>query len=372
MLVSRLIIGGREMSSQESFVLESINRQIGVTQDCRCQDGSPIEELILNFVKDKAARSQSQKTAKAYFDTVTGFRAYLQERGYDLIMYTRSEEGWTEYTFIRSKIADCASDFAIKSKKPGKVLVAEATRDQRLAILSSFYQYADLRRKIPFSNPMTMIERSPVEAYAGAVALSEDHVQAVLAQIDCSTLIGLRNYTLLLVLFTTGGRVGQVQCLTRGALYISPFRVVTVVFRHTKGNKVSEQQLDPRVSACLLGYIETLYGKPVEQIEASAPLWTILNDIPSPLKKDGTALYQKGDPLGYGAIRYLCQQLLGTGKVHTTRHTFSLAMLEAGATNDELQEQLNHSDPKTTQRYARHFKRQKNKYAVTIASRFGL
>ena len=347
-------------------------KQITQPEVPRCQDGSPIEELILSFVKEKAARSQSQKTAKAYFDTVTAFRAYLQKRGYDLVMYTREEEGWNEYTFIRSKIADCASDFAIRSKKPGKTLVAESTRDQRLAILSSFYMYADKRRKVPFSNPITMIERSPVEAYAGAVALSEDHVQAALARIDRSTLTGLRNYTLLLVLFNTGGRVGQVQQLTRGALYVSPSRVVTVVFRHTKGNKASEQQLDPRVSACLLDYLETLYSRPIEQVEASVPLWTILNEIPSPVKDDGTMLYRKGDALGYGAIRYLCQQLLGTGKVHTTRHTFSLAMLEAGATNDELQEQLNHSDPKTTQRYARHFKRQKNKHAAAIASRFGL
>src|SRR5260370_42485478 len=79
---------------------------------------------------------------------------------------------------------------------------------QQLAILSSFYQYADRRRKVPFSNPITMIERSPIEAYAGAVALSEDHVQAALARIDQSTLIGQRNYTLLLVLFNTGGGVG--------------------------------------------------------------------------------------------------------------------------------------------------------------------
>ncbi len=159
-------------------------KQITQPEVPRCQDGSSIEELILNFVKEKAARSQSQKTAKAYFDTVIAFRAYLQERGYDLIMYIREEEGWNEYTYIRSKIADCASDFAILSKKPGKSLVAEATRDQRLAILSSFYKYADIRRKIPFSNPITMIERSPVEAYAGAVALSENQVQAALASID--------------------------------------------------------------------------------------------------------------------------------------------------------------------------------------------
>src|SRR5712692_2186608 len=309
-------------------VVESSGRAITSPQEPRCQDGSPIEELILNFVKDKAARSQSQKTAKAYLDTVTAFRAYLHTQGYDLVMYTREEVGWNDYTFIRSKLADCASDFAIRSKRPGRTLVAEATRDQRLAILSSFYRYADTRRKVPFSNPITMLERSPIEAYAGAVALSEDHAQAALAKIDRSTLIGQRNYTLLLVLFNTGGRVGQVQLLTRGALYVSPSRVVTVVFRHTKGNKASEQQLDPRVSACLLDYIETLYDRPIEQIEASAPLWTILNDIPSPIKDNGTALYQKGDPLGYGAIRYLCQQLLGTGKVHTTRHTFSLAMLE--------------------------------------------
>ena len=123
-------------------------------------------------------------------------------------IYTRDEEGWTDYTFIRSKIADCASDFAIRSKKPGKTLVAESTRDQRLAILSSFYQYADTRRKVPFSNPITMIERSPIEVYAGAIALSEEHVQAALAAIDRSTLLGSRNYALLLVLFNTGGRVG--------------------------------------------------------------------------------------------------------------------------------------------------------------------
>ncbi len=358
--------------SQYPSIIDSNEKALTSPEEPRCQDGSPIEELILNFVKEKAARSQSQKTAKAYLETVTAFRAYLQQRGYDLVMYTREEVGWNDYTFIRSKIADCASDFAIKSKKPGKTLVAEATRDQRLAILSSFYRYADTRRKVPFSNPITMIERSPIEAYAGAIALSEEHVQAALATIDRSTLLGSRNYALLLVLFNTGGRVGQVQRLTRGALYIAPSRVVTIVFRHTKGNKAIEQELDLRVSAVLIDYLEALYEKPIEQIDTSAPLWTVLNDIPSPQRQDGRPLYQKGDPLGYGAIRYLCQQLLGTGKVHTTRHTFSLAMLEAGATNDNLQEQLHHSDPKTTQRYARHFKRQKNKYAAAIASKFGL
>jgi integrase len=217
-----------------------------------------------------------------------------------------------------------------------------------------------------------MIERSPVEAYAGAVALSEEQVQQALASIDRSTLLGQRNYALLLVLLTTGARVGQVQKLTRGALSVSPSHVVTIVFRHMKGNKSNEQVLDPRVSAVLLEYLEALYNQPVERIAVAAPLWTVLTDIPSPTRKDGAPLYRKGDPLQYGAIRYLCQQILGTSKVHTTRHTFSVAMLESGATTDELQEQLCHSDPKTTHHYARHFQRQKNKYAAAVTTRFGL
>jgi len=67
----------------EYTVVESINHAVVVSDEPQCQDGSPIEALILNFVKEKAARSQSEKTAKAYFDTVAGFRAYLQEQGYE-------------------------------------------------------------------------------------------------------------------------------------------------------------------------------------------------------------------------------------------------------------------------------------------------
>ena len=74
----------------------------------RCEDGSSIEALLLDFVKTKAARSQSQKTAKAYFETMTAFRAYLQERGLDLILYTRDEPGWTDYPVEEAGEAACS------------------------------------------------------------------------------------------------------------------------------------------------------------------------------------------------------------------------------------------------------------------------
>jgi len=47
-------------------------------------------------------------------------------------------------------------------------------------------------------------------------------------------------------------------------------------------------------------------------------------------------------------------------------------MQEAGATIDELQEELLHSNIATTLIYARHVKRQKNKHAQQIADMLGL
>ena len=52
-------------------LIENASHSVSLPNEPRCQDGSPIEALILNFVKEKAARSQSEKTAKAYFDTET-------------------------------------------------------------------------------------------------------------------------------------------------------------------------------------------------------------------------------------------------------------------------------------------------------------
>lgn len=140
------------MSQMDNIsIVESTNQSVTFPDAPRCQDDSPIEELILQFVKDKAARSQSQKTATIYFETITSFRAYLREHGCDLVMYTRDEDDWNDYTFIRSRIADHASNFAIWSKQPDKRLVAEATRDQRLAILSSFYRCHFKRQKNKYS-----------------------------------------------------------------------------------------------------------------------------------------------------------------------------------------------------------------------------
>ena len=177
----------------------------------RCKDGSSIEDLIESFVLAKFARTQSTKTARVYSETITTFRTTLQKQGMDLVMYTNDQIA--DYDVIRVRIAEVARDFAMHSRRANHPTVSTNTRNLRLAVLSSFYGYAERNVKVPFANPISIIERSPVEAYAGAVALEQDEVRAALRKITTTTLQGKRDAALLQVLLNTGRRVSEVQHL---------------------------------------------------------------------------------------------------------------------------------------------------------------
>lgn len=324
----------------------------------RCVDGSSIEDLIFEFLRAKAARTKSMKTVQAYRRIVLGFRTFLQETyGWDLLLYTRDEQGWNEYRFIRAKLAAAASDYSVTSKTPGRLL-KDTTRNQTLAALSSFYQYADMRNKSPFLNPITMVERSPIEEYDGAEALPLEDVPMLLEAIDQTTLQGKRDYALLQVLFNTGARVGTVLALCLGDVHVAKNGSITLFFRTMKGGKETARVLTPEISLILFHYIEAVYGTAWDK---KKPVWIALTNGPT---------FHYGDPLKYQAVRDLCQKYLGTSKVHTTRHTFSKAMYDAGATLEDVQLQLEHSDPKLTQKHYTKFQKKENTYRDVLTKVF--
>lgn len=334
-----------------------------LAQAPRCKDGSTIEELIESFLKAKFARSQSLKTMRAYSEIITTFRTTLQKQGMDLVMYICQEI--PDYDVIRVRIAEVARDFSMCSRRPRRPTVSTNTRNLRLATISSFYDYAERNVKIPFTNPIKIVERSSVEAYSSAVALEQEDVRTALQQIDTSTLAGKRDAALLQVLFNTGRRVSEVQHLTWGNMRIGHTGTVTLFFAHIKGGKAVSTPLDARVSALLLEYLHSYYGEQLARLDASAPLWINMSEIKNDKQQEGAAL-------GYQAIRKICDKHLGVTKVHTTRHTFSHLMKEAGATIEERQAQLLHSSVATTQIYDKRLSRGKNKYAGDLATMLGL
>jgi integrase len=354
----------------------------------RCNDGTSIEELIASFVKAKFALTQSQKTAKAYFTTTVAFRRFLLTHGVDLLTNLKGRSV-DEVDMFRVKLADCARDFVIVSAHPGK-LVSKTTRNQRLAILSSFYQYAEQNKKISFANPITLIQRSKVEPYGKSVALEPSEVSAkleALASQPEKTIEDKRNLALLAMLFTTGRRVHEIQSLQLNDLRIVPLRVkhetsgkevdteyIVITFQKMKSGKSLVLTLDMDVSAYVLDYIRSYYGAELYTL-TNAPVWVNLSPVPMTTKQQ-QAWERMGcpehRPLGYQAIRQICDDFMDFRKVHITRHTFTKALKRAGATLEERQALLGHSSPVTTQLYDRQDDRGSTKYTASVAEMFGL
>src|SRR5205807_2011893 len=121
---------------------------------------------------------------------------------------------------------------------------APTTYNQRLACVSSFYRYAH-KQGILEHNPIERVERRRVQAYAGAKALTSEHVKQALTSIDRSTPAGARDYALLMVYLQTGRRLSEVANLELGDLEEQDGGSsgggggkLQVTFRRCKGGKV--------------------------------------------------------------------------------------------------------------------------------------
>ncbi len=309
----------------------------------------PLDLLVLAWLDAKFRTSTSEKTRKAYTDAIQQFRTLLHSQGLDL----DSEPG---------RVALLAQAFAGSSAR-GKQ-VAPATYNQRLAILSSLYRYAHKQGVssplfLPH-NPIEALDRARVQQYARAHALTDDVVAAALASIDQSTLSGQRNYAMLAVLLATGRRAQEVATLTWGDVRLHKERA-TLTFAHAKGHEVMQDELPAVVTAALLRWLHAYYGPDLDQLDAATPLWISL-------ARDGS----RGKQLGYAALTVICKKILGTSKVHVTRHTFAATMEQLGAPVSEIQVRLGHKFLATTGRYLAGLKRAENRHGEQLAALFGI
>jgi integrase len=296
------------------------------------------------------AHEKSVRTHKAYKQTLEQFRKELARIGKDLDADVRT-------------IMLTAQAFASSSKSRSRA--SDSTQNTRLAILCSFYEYAiehfllmPMNEKGHVMNPMKVVDRAKVEPYHNIRWLEEQEVMQRLSQIDRSTLEGKRDYILLHILFYTGRRAQEIASLRWRHVHQGEY--ITLTFEHCKGDKTMRDELPSGYGNALLDWLQAYYGS-VECLDPETPLWASLTI--------NTAL--QGKPLGVRAIERLCIKHLQT-HTHVTRHSFSHAMIKAGATLPELQDRLGHSSLHTTGIYAKVFTGAKNPHAKKLAAMFGI
>jgi len=317
---------------------------------------TPVDLAIRSWLSAKYSQgSRSEQTIKKYSAVLTRFRAGLQAAGLDL----DSDPDTVKL----------AAEAFVDAVRTG---IGAATANQRLAILSSFYTYVLKHHKLPVAvNPVATIDRCRVQAYAGAQALvvgSDPQTKYAdlrrrLAAIDRTTPIGARDYALLLVLLQTGRRLSEVAGLRWRDVTVSADQAaVTLRFPRCKGGKALQDTLPVATSEALLAWLRLAYGPDLRRLDKNAPLWLSASRNRS----------RYGPALGIRSIANICERWLGTSKVHATRHTFAMAMVDAGAKVHEVRDRLGHSSLHTTGRYIAALKSAHNPYGQALEDLFGL
>ncbi len=303
----------------------------------------PIEFAISVWLDAKAKLSSSEKTRRAYADTLASFRQALQRTGLDLTSPARD-------------VATVMQVWAAKDST-GQHDVSANTHNQRIACISSFYNFARKRQLLHVDNPTEMIERRKVQAYAGAVPMSKAHVSAALRAIDRNSLIGMRDYALLAVALGTARRLSEVGSLVVGDVAVEGV-TVTLTFRRMKGGKSGRNVLPTAAGRALVEWLEAQYGT---EWQPDNPVWVSLAHDRS-----------KGKRLSTRSISDICQKRLGTSKVHALRHTTARVMEEAGAKVSDIQAMLGHSSLATTGIYLRALSSGDNPHAEAVAAMLGM
>jgi integrase/recombinase XerD len=300
--------------------------------------GSPLDLAIAGWLHEKAGRSGSAETRRAYAATLARFRAALQAALLELdgppAAVALAAQGWA-----------------------GQGDPAPASFNRRLAVLSSFYAYG-LRVELLGANPIARVQRRRVQTYADAEALSAAAVRARLQAIDQSDQVGMRDYALLSVALETCRRVGELAALRWGQLRIADGRTVTLAFSRTKGGAVRRHQLSVASSGVLLRYLRAAHGD-LGALRDDAAVWA------------SASRRNPGAPLSARSLERISEVRLGI-HFHAIRHTGAQIREQQGAKVSEIQAILGHSSLATTGRYLAALRSAEDAHAEGVAALLGI
>lgn len=257
-----------------------------------------------------------------------------------LLLYFQEEKGVPANSIeLRMLNRNLVSDFLDWLEAQRKVSVT--TRNQRLAAMKAFAHYVQYRNPEYLENCTDIITMRPKKhEKPGIPFLTEDELKALLAQPDPSTRHGLRDLTLLSLLYDSGARVQEITDLQLKDIRLTNPAMVTLT---GKGRKARQVPLMKETCTLLDTYIRNfdLNSEPL-----TAPLF---------FNKKGEALSRYG--ITYILKKYVSKaELDGSARKispHGLRHTKAMHLLRAGVNMIYIRDFLGHVDISTTEVYAR-------------------
>lgn len=275
-------------------------------------------------------RIRNPHTRAAYLHAVKKFLAWAEDRGLELVRITPKDVG--QYM-----------DGLRKEK------TSIATRKQHLAALRHFFDGLVTRHAI-ILNPALSVRGERYEVVEGKTPeITVTDARALLASIDTSHVVGLRDRAVVSILIYTASRAGAVAALRRGGFYHAGEQ--WMLHFEEKGGKSREIPVRHDLEQVIFAYLDAAG----------------LRDAPKETPLFRTA-YLKTGRLTNNAMHVVdvCRMVKRRLKdadlpsrlsPHSFRVTTITDLLEQGVPLEDVQRLAGHADPRTTRLYDRRQKK---------------
>ncbi|MEX2013938.1 MAG: tyrosine-type recombinase/integrase [Parcubacteria group bacterium] len=285
-------------------------------------------------------RGASTNTIRSYSNTFTHLLAFMDEKE-----HIKADALLLDH-FDRNVILRFL-DWLQTSKKSGN-----ATRNQRLAVLHSFFrymQYEDVKRMARWQEILSIKVKRQLKRSVNY--LTVDAIKFLLAQVATGNKTGRRNLALIALMYDSGARVQEMIDLSPSALRMDKPSCITL---HGKGNKKRIVPLQQEQVALLRMYMEeNALDRPANN---QRPLFA--NNRGGRLSSAGITYILN---MYAEMARKLKPELIPRISPHTLRHSKAMHLLQAGVNLIYIRDMLGHVSIQTTEIYARADSKQKRK-----------
>ena len=250
---------------------------------------------------------------------------------------------WTEFlTSTRDKKLFTAKPIDLLHyielrQKSGKV--KNATISKELCVLRTLYAYLQDFKKIKL-NPAASLPELICEPPAEKKYLTVNECFKLLESIKTDTLIGLRDHTIIALLWSTGLRSSELCALDRNDIDL---REGSLIVRKGKGGKQRQVFFNNKMLEMLTHYWVMFPG------DADTPLFYAFSKNGSNKKKH--ARLSQSRLVDIAGERSKTAGITKKVSPLTFRHTFATHMYEAGVTMKDIKEMLGHDDETETTVY---------------------
>lgn len=220
-----------------------------------------------------------------------------------------------------------------------------ATRNVRLAALSSFAAYVQNRNSDAAIVYLAAVQRIPIKKAASGprVFFTRDEVSALLRTPAQTSATGYRDTVLLSLMYASGMRAQEVCDLrVRDVLFEQEKTVLTIT---GKGNKTRRIHIAHSCAEMLKGYLRQrrIDCQLERHVFSSRTHEHMTISCVEAIFKKHLSIAKGNNPLMFRAKKY---------SPHTMRHTCAMHMLEAGVPIMAIKNFLGHASVATTERYA--------------------